>query len=48
MSRPITVAIDEYAEKALGNREYFLNSPIAVVVTGSIKSRDCSGFKITE
>jgi len=23
----ITVAIDQYAEKALGNRDYFLNTP---------------------
>ncbi|XIA65745.1 hypothetical protein ACFIOY_05790 [Bradyrhizobium sp. TZ2] len=23
----ITVAIDQYAEKALGNRDYFLNKP---------------------
>lgn len=26
----ITVAIDQYAEKALGNREYFLNKPYSV------------------
>ena len=26
----ITVAIDQYAEKALGNREYFLNKPYGV------------------
>jgi hypothetical protein len=24
----ITVAIDQYAEKALGNRDYFLNKPL--------------------
>jgi hypothetical protein len=29
-SRPFTVAIDEYAEKALGNREYFLNKPYSI------------------
>ena len=26
----ITVAIDQYAEKALGNREYFLNEPYSI------------------
>jgi len=26
----ITVAIDQYAEKALGNRDYFLNKPDGV------------------
>ena len=26
----ITVAIDQYAEKALGNREYLLNKPYGV------------------
>jgi hypothetical protein len=26
----ITVAIDQYAEKALGNRDYFLNKPCGV------------------
>jgi hypothetical protein len=26
----ITVAIDQYAEKALGNRDYFLNKPYSV------------------
>jgi hypothetical protein len=26
----ITVAIDQYAEKALGNRDYFLNKPYDV------------------
>jgi hypothetical protein len=26
----ITVAIDQYAEKALGNRDYFLNNPYGV------------------
>ena len=25
-----TVAIDKYAEKALGNRDYFLNKPYGV------------------
>jgi len=30
-ARPaITVAIDQYAEKALGNREYFLNKPYSI------------------
>ena len=26
----ITVAIDQYAETALGNREYFLNKPYSI------------------
>ena len=26
----ITVAVDQYAEKALGNREYFLNKPYSI------------------
>jgi hypothetical protein len=26
----ITVAIDQYAEKAMGNREYFLNKPYSI------------------
>jgi hypothetical protein len=26
----IAVAIDQYAEKALGNREYFLNEPYSI------------------
>ena len=26
----ITVAIDQYSEKALGNRDYFLNKPYGV------------------
>ena len=26
----ITVAIDQYAEKALGNRDYFLNKPYGI------------------
>jgi hypothetical protein len=26
----ITVAIDQYAEKTLGNRDYFLNKPYGV------------------
>jgi hypothetical protein len=26
----ITVAVDHYAEKALGNRDYFLNKPYGV------------------
>jgi hypothetical protein len=26
----ITIAIDQYAEKALGNRDYFLNKPSGV------------------
>jgi hypothetical protein len=26
----ITVAIEQYAEKALGNRDYFLNKPYGV------------------
>ncbi|WP_308163768.1 hypothetical protein [Bradyrhizobium sp. SRL28] len=29
-SKAITVAIDQYAEKALGNRDYFLNKPYGV------------------
>ncbi|MEH2498972.1 hypothetical protein V1294_005451 [Bradyrhizobium sp. AZCC 1678] len=34
----ITVAIDQYAEKALGNRDYFLNKPYGV--GGSRKAGD--------
>jgi hypothetical protein len=26
----ITIAIDQYAERALGNRDYFLNKPYGV------------------
>ena len=26
----ITVAIDQYAERALGNRDYFLNKPYSI------------------
>jgi hypothetical protein len=33
----ITVAIDQYAEKALGNREFFLNKPYGI---GSRKKGD--------
>jgi hypothetical protein len=33
----ITVAIDQYAEKALGNREFFLNKPYGI---GSGKKGD--------
>jgi len=29
-SRQFTVAIDQHAEKALGNRDYFLNKPYGV------------------
>jgi hypothetical protein len=36
----IIVAIDQYAETALGNREYFLNSPTALEVGGTITSPD--------
>jgi hypothetical protein len=35
----ITVAIDQYAEKALGNRDYFLTSLMA---SDSLKQFDCS------
>jgi hypothetical protein len=31
----ITVAIDQYAEKALGNRQYFLNKPYSRWQEGS-------------
>lgn len=34
----ITVAIDQYAEKALGNRDYFLNKPYGV--GSSARARD--------
>ncbi|MEH2627088.1 hypothetical protein V1292_005143 [Bradyrhizobium sp. AZCC 1719] len=34
----ITVAIDQYAEKALGNRDYFLNKPYSI--GGSRKAGD--------
>jgi hypothetical protein len=37
----IIVAIDQYAETALGNCEYFLNSPIALEAGGAIASPDC-------
>jgi hypothetical protein len=30
----ITVAIDQYAEKALGNRGFFLNKPYGIGVSG--------------
>jgi hypothetical protein len=30
MCKRIIVAIDQYAESALGNREYFLNKPYGV------------------
>jgi hypothetical protein len=33
----ITVAIDQYAEKALGNRDYFLNKPYGVVSFAAMK-----------
>jgi hypothetical protein len=26
----ITIAVDQYAEKALGNRDYFLNKPYGI------------------
>ena len=29
-SQAITVAIDQYAKKALGDRDYFLNKPYGV------------------
>ena len=34
----ITVSIDQYAEAALGNRDYFLNKPYSI--GGSRKSGD--------
>ena len=40
----ITIAIDQYAEKALGNRDYFLNKPYGVgwsekdLITGANQS----------
>ena len=34
----ITVAIDQYAEKALGNREYFLNKPQSI---GGARTETC-------
>jgi hypothetical protein len=43
-SNAITVAIDQYAEKALCNREYFLNKPYSIGVAGRITSPDCSRF----
>jgi hypothetical protein len=30
MSRAIIVSIDQYAEAALGNRDYFLNKPYGI------------------
>jgi hypothetical protein len=38
----IMVTIDQYAERALGNREYFLNKLTALVVAGRITSHDCA------
>ena len=40
----ITVAIDQYAEKALCNREYFLNKPYSIGGGRRITSPDCSRF----
>jgi hypothetical protein len=37
----ITVAIDQYAEKALGNRDYFLN-----IARGKVHSRSARGLPI--
>ncbi len=34
----ITVAINEYAEAATGNREYFLNSRTQLVVVGRLET----------
>ena len=34
----ITVAIDQYAEKALGNRDYFLNKPYITSSTSHMAS----------
>jgi hypothetical protein len=34
--RAITVAIDQHAEKALGNRGYFLNKPAASASPGKL------------
>ena len=31
----IAVAIDQYAEAALGNRDYFLNKPHSILVSAS-------------
>ncbi|QHO76788.1 hypothetical protein ACH79_33310 [Bradyrhizobium sp. CCBAU 051011] len=39
----ITVAIDQYAEKALGNRDYFLNKPYGVGEPGKTRCNPCSG-----
>jgi hypothetical protein len=41
----ITVAIDQYAEKALATAITFSTSPTALVVAGKITSPDCSGFQ---
>jgi hypothetical protein len=29
-TQAITIAIDQYAERALGNRDYFLNKPYGI------------------
>ena len=36
----IIVAIDQYAEAALGNRSYFLNKPYGVGGAGAMTCRD--------
>jgi hypothetical protein len=36
----IIVAIDQYAEAALGSRSYFLNTPYGAGVTGATAFRD--------
>jgi hypothetical protein len=40
----IIVAIDQYAEAALGNWSYFLNTPYGVGVTGATAFRDGQGL----
>jgi hypothetical protein len=36
----VIVAIDQYAEAALGNRDYFLNKPYSIGGRGKIRLRD--------
>ena len=40
----ITVAIDQYAAKAFGNREYFLNKPYSIGGGGKITPPDWFGI----
>jgi hypothetical protein len=41
----ITVAIDQYAEKALGNRDYLLNKPTASAKRNAVPAVSTSGIR---